>query len=72
MPQSATPTSVRAPIPAFPYFDLFGFRLDFLKNLSKTFKISITDICLMTRKVVSSAYAVHKKSCSKILSLPMF
>ena len=70
MPSRTTVTSFRAPIPAISHFDLFGSRPEIFEKLSKT-KIHITDVCCLTAKV-ELAYAVYKRSCSNILSLPMF
>ena len=38
----------------------------------QTVKIFITDVWFLTKKVLSSAYAGYKKSCSNIFSLSMF
>ena len=57
MPQSATLTSFRSPIPAISHFDVLGFNTDTFENLSKT---SITDSWFFRKNVVSSVYAVYK------------
>ena len=67
MPQSATLAYFRPPIPAISHFDVLGFNPDTFENLSKTFKISITDSWFSRKNVVSSTYAVYKNSYSKIL-----
>ena len=72
MPQSATPVPHRKPVPAISHFNLFGFRPEIIKKLLKSVKLFITDVWFLTKKVVSSAYAGYKKSCSNILSLSMF
>ena len=72
MLQSATLTLYRAPIPAISCFDLFGSRSEIFGKLPQTFKISITDVWLLTKKVVSSVCGLYKKSCSNSFSLSMF
>ena len=72
MPQSTTPTPFKAPIPAILHFDLLNFRPEIFRNLSKAFKISVTDVWFLTKKKASLTYAVYKKSCSNILNLSIF
>ena len=50
MRQSSTLTPFRALIPAISQFDLFGPSPDVFENLSKAFKISITDVWFLTKK----------------------
>ena len=69
MLQSTTVTPFRTPIPAISHL-VFGFRPEMFENLSKSFKISITDVCFFTKKVVSLAYAGYK-TCSNFLSLSL-
>ena len=47
-------------------FSCIDFNLDSFENLSKTFKTTLTDFWLFGKNVLSSAYAVYKKSSSKI------
>ena len=65
MPQGATLTPFRAPIPAVSHFYSFDFRPEIvsenLENLSKIFKTSITDAWFFTKKVVPLTHAVYKK-----------
>ena len=41
MPQSATLTHFRSPVPAISEFDLFGFRPEILKNFQKPSKLQL-------------------------------
>ena len=72
MPQSATLTPYRVPIPVISYFYLFGSRPEIFEKLPKTFKIPITDVLFLIKKVMSSVCAVYKKSCSNSFSLSIF
>ena len=71
MLQSATLTRFRALIPAISHFDLFGFRPEIFEKLSKTFKISVTDVWFLTKKVVLLAYMQYTKNHVQIF-LSMF
>ena len=54
------------------YILIYSVKTRNFEKFSKIFKISITYLWFLTRKVISSSYAVYKKSCSSILSLSMF
>ena len=45
--------------------------VSYFRDVSKTFQISFTDVQILSKRMVSTAYSVHKKSCSKILNLSM-
>ena len=63
MPQRATLTPFRSPVSAISYFGLFDFRPEIFEKLSKTFKISITDVGFLTEKSV----VVDIRSIQKIM-----
>ena len=61
MQPGATLAPFRAPISEISYFDFFGSIPEIFEKLPKTFKISITDVWFLTKKVVPSVYAVYEK-----------
>ena len=73
MPQSATLTPFRY---LFQQFHILIYSVSdqkFLKNCQKPSKFQLQMfVWFLTKKVVPSAYALYKKSCSNILSLSMF
>ena len=69
MPQGAT---FQTSYSRYFKFSCIGFNLASFGNLSKTFKTTLTDFWLFRKNVVFLAYAVYKKSYSKIFRPFMF
>ena len=60
IPQSATFTTFRGPMPATSHLLLLGLSSESFKNVSKMFINSTTDFLSLRKKVVSSAYAAYR------------
>ena len=55
LPESATLTPFRTPIPAISHFDLFGLRPETCEKCLKISNRFVTDSIFLRKKVVSSA-----------------
>ena len=62
IPQSATSTPFRDPIPAISHLDLFGLRPENNENSWKACVKRMTEFLSFKKKVVLFAYAVYKNS----------
>ena len=69
MPQSATFTFFRTPMPAISDLSRFGFSPLTIENKFRLPNTLFAEIKPFKKKVVSSAYAVYRKSWSKIFRL---
>ena len=68
-PQSATFIPFMTPIPATSHLDLLILRPEKWDIMSKLFKTSVVDFSFWKKQVLSSAYAVYRKSLLQTLKL---